>query len=889
LSYISARENRKTDRIDVVERVNGKRLFTSYAIDHSFYIDAPNGKYQSIYRTPLDKITPLNRTEFQKELNIRKGGGRIWESDLHPVFRILSQNYRNQSVPEIQIGFLDIEVSWCPERGYAPADDPFNEINAITILHYWTKQLITLSLPPRTISFEKAQEIASKFDNTFVFESESELLNTFLDLIEDCDILSGWNSKFFDIPYLINRITRVMGADHAKRFCLWGEKPKAKVVTKYGSDVNTYDLVGRIHLDLMDVYRKFTYEERHSYSLDSIAEHELKKSKTPYAHSLDRLYKDDFEKFIEYNRQDVILLGELEDKLKFLALLNDLAHDTTTLMDTCMGTVMMVDQAIINRAHDLGFIVPNKRGNFRGQSDEDEDRAVGAYVAHPKTGIQEWIGVIDINGLYPSAIRALNMGLETIVGQLRPTITESIITEKLKEKNMTYAHAWENQFGSFEYQAVMEQKPGVDITIDWEESGESDTISASQCYDLIFNGDQSWMLSGNGTIFRTDIPAIIPGLLSQWISDRKELQKKKKEATIPSEISFYDRRQLTKKIVTNSLYGALLNESCRFNDKRIGQSVTLSGRGICHHMNSFVNECITGEYNVSGEAIVYVDTDSSNFSAWPTIKSLVESGELAWSKEKAVELYTAIGDKVNESFAGFMKRAYNCPDEFGSLIKASCESIGSRGLYITKKRYAILNYWKDGKYLDDPKLKAMGLDLRRSDTPVVCQKFLKKILLTLLEGGSEKTLIDEINTFKTEFKNLPLYEQGTPKRVNKLTYYGDLIKIGKGNRVPGHVRAALNWNTLRAINNDNVHTRILDGMKTIVCPLKPNSLKMTSVAYPIDESHLPDWFTRLPFDNDAMIEAVVEKKIENLLDVLESWPRILSGTKKVNSFNDFFD
>ena len=887
MSYISARENRKTDAIDVVERVKGRRIFTSYPADHSFYIESPTGKYQSIYRTPLDKITPLNRTEFQKELAIRKGGARIFESDLHSVFKILSQNYKNQPAPEIQIGFLDIEVAFCPERGHAPIEDPFNEITSITILHYWTKQLITLALPPKTIPFEKAQEIAARFDNTFVFESEIELLNTFLDLIEDCDVLSGWNSKFFDLPYLINRISRIMSADDTRRFNFWNEKPKPKVVTKYGNDVNTYDLVGRIHLDLMDVYRKFTYEERHSYSLNAIAEHELQKSKTPYAFSLDRLYKEDFEKFIEYNRQDVILLGELEDKLKFLALLNDLAHDTTTLMDTCMGTVMMVDQAIINRAHDLGFIVPNKRRNFREEV-EEEEHAVGAYVAHPKTGLQEWVGVIDVNSLYPSVIRALNMGLETIVGQLRPVLSDQMVQEKMKIKNMTFAHAWENQFGSFEYQAVMAQKPGVDITIDWEESGENDTLSAKQCYDLIFNGEQPWMLSGNGTIFQTDIPAIIPGLLSQWYSDRKDLQKKKKEATTPSEVSYYDRRQLIRKINLNSLYGALLNNSSRFNDQRIGQSVTLTGRGVCHHMNSFVNECVTGKYDVSGDAVLAADTDSSNFSAWTTIKPLVDSGELVWDKEKAVELYMAIGDKVNESFQGFMKRAYNCPDEFGKLIKASCESVGYRGLYITKKRYAILNYYVDGKYLAEPKLKAMGLDLRRSDTPEVCQEFLKKILLTLLEGGSEKTIIDEINAFKLEFKNLPLHEQGTPKRVNKITHYTSLIKNGKGNRVPGHVRAAINWNTLRSINNDHVHTRILDGMKCVCVPLKNNALKMTSVAYPIDEVHLPDWFLQLPMDHNSMIQSVVYKKLENLLGILQNWNNIEAATIKGTSFNDFF-
>ena len=273
--------------------------------------------------------------------------------------------------------------------------------------------------------------------------------------------------------------------------------------------------------------------------------------------------------------------------------------------------------------------------------------------------------------------------------------------------------------------------------------------------------------------------------------------------------------------------------------------------------------------------------NSSQFSAWPIMKPLVDAGQSQWNREIAVDLYCAIADKVNASFSEFMKKSFNCPERFGQLIRGSCETVGSKALYITKKRYAILNYYKDGKYLTEPKLKAMGLDLRRTDTPIICQKFLKSILLELLNNGKEQTIIDMINAFKEKFKALPLHEQGTPKRVNKLTYYDDLIKKGKGDRVPGHVRAAINWNNLREINGDKVHTRIVDGMKCIICPLKNNNMQMTSIAYPTDEIYLPEWFIKLPFDNEAMIAAVVDKKIENLLSKLPTWKNI-SSTRRIN-------
>jgi DNA polymerase elongation subunit (family B) len=885
--YVSARLNKKTEKVDVVERVNGKRLFNSFPVDYSFYFDDPNGSFRTIYNTPVSKIEPKTSSEFHREL-ASLHNRRIWESDLNPIFKCLAQHYRHQNPPELHVAFLDIEVDFDKDKGYAPIDDPFSPITAITVKQQWTGELITLALRPRTYTEAEANEIGAKFENTMIFNNEIDLINAALDLIDDADVISGWNSEGFDLPYIVNRIARVMSKDDTRRLCLWGERPKDKVVQKYGTEFNTYELIGRTHLDLMNVYRKFTYEERHSYALNAISEHELKQSKTPYSGSLDKLYYEDFEKFIEYNRQDVTLLSLLEDKLKLLELLNDVAHNTTTLLQTCMGTVAVIDQAITNRAHDFGMIVNNKKRTTQSEDNlEEDDGAAGAYVAAPKAGLHEWVGVIDINSLYPSCIRALNMGLEKIVGQLRPIMTDQYIDEKIKDGN-TFAAAWEGLFGSLEYQAVMAKRPGIDVTIDWEMSGTNDTVTAEECYELIFNSGQPWMLSGNGTIFAFDKDAIFPGLLADWYKERKEFQKKMHEATDQKEKAFYKRRQLVQKILLNSAYGATLSPSCRFYDKRFGQSVTLSGRVICKHMNSYVNECITGDYAIDGAAIIAADTDSSQFSAWSTLKPMVDRKELEWTKESAVQLYIAIGEKVNASFPEFMATAFNCPEQFGSLIKASCESIGYRGLYITKKRYAILNYFFDGDWLKEPKLKAMGLDLRRSDTPAICQVFLKELLMSFLKEGSEQTIITMINDFKKKFKSLPPAEQGTPKRINKLTYYAELIQKGKGNRVPGHVRAAINWNLLREINRDKVHARIVDGMKCVVCPMKDNSMNMTSVAYPIDEIHLPDWFTKLPFDNDHMIASVVDKKIENLFGKLKNWKTIESSTKKANTFDDFF-
>lgn len=1039
--------------------------------------------------------------------------------------------------------WVDVKKSTLLEKGspigFAPISDPFNKITAISVYLDWIDKLITLVIPPKTLSLESAQQIVSQFENTYLFEKEEDMLTMFLSLIEDADILSGWNSEGYDIPYIVGRITRVLSKDDTRKLCLWNQLPKERRFEKYGAETFTFDLVGRVHLDYMQLYQKYTFEERHSYSLDSIGEYELDERKVSYDGSLDQLYNQDFHKFIAYNRQDVALLEKLDKKLRFIELANDLAHANTVTLPTTMGSVAMIDQAIINETHSLGYIVANKKHrkeDFQENEDGPSDtQAAGAYVATPKVGMHSYIGAIDINSLYPSAIRALNMAPETLIGQLRQTKTMAYITDKMAKKvkengklgpGESFAAAWDGLFGSLEYMAVMRQDPNTEIIIDWE-NGESHTTTADVVYDLIFKNNKPWILSANGTIFRSDKEGIIPGLLRKWYAERKQLQKKKKEATSVSNgipvntslasnlinsstfsqtidifdpslllsyineekinelqqymnkfglivdnniikfkdysnakywIYYYDKSQNIRKIQLNSTYGALLNVGCRFNDQRIGQSTTLSGRVIAKHMDSFVNECITGEYDHTGESIIYGDsvtgdslirteqgtvtieelfnsckkhstkngkeygcdintkvvgfniytdepilspisfvirhktkkklyrittdtssvkvtrdhsimvdrggfifelkptelqkndliiqynefgvtrhkailidplppsneyvydisvsgedpvffannilvknTDSVFFSAWPLIKDKVESGEVEWNRDICVQIYDDIAKQVNESFPIMMEQSFHCPRKNGEIIRGGRELVGSRGLFIKKKRYAVLIYdmegvrydlmdeetaTKKGLHYKLGKVKAMGLDLKRSDTPKIVQTFLSEILLEVLQDTTKEIIFEKIKEFKKTFSALPAWEKGTPRRVNNLTMYSEKEKKEGSTNMPGHVRAAMNWNTLRRMHTDSYSMEIMDGMKIIVCSIRNNPMGFTSVAYPIDEERIPNWFKELPFDNELMEETIVDKKLENLLGVL-NW--VLAGqTQTKNTFNSLF-
>ena len=884
MSYIDALFDREHDRIHVVERRDGERRYQEYAPNYTFYYDDPRGKFVSIYGTPVSRFSTRNNKEFRKEVRIQSGK-QLYESDINPIFRCLEENYKGQDGPKLNVAFFDIEVDFDPERGFSRPEDPFNPITAISVYLGWVDRLITLVVPPRHMTWATAQEICAEFPDTLLFEREEDMLNTFLDIIEDADALSGWNSEGYDIPYTVNRVTRVLSKDDTRRFCLWNQHPKGRTFERFGTENQTYDLIGRVHMDYMQLYRKYTYEERHSYSLDAILEYEGLEGKTKFEGTLDALYNQNFKRFIEYNRQDVNGLAQLDKKLKFLDLANTLAHENTVLLQTTMGAVAVTEQAIFNEAHERGLVVPNRKERYS----DDDTAAAGAYVAYPRKGIHEYVGSIDINSLYPSAIRALNMGPETIVAQLRPIMTERYIADKMRSGS-SFAAAWEGLFGSLEYTAVMEQKPGTEITIDWQDGAES-VHSAAEIWHMIFDSNQPWMITANGTIFTYEREAVIPGLLKRWYAERQDMQTRLKECKDPAEEEYWDKRQLVKKINLNSLYGAILNPGCRFFDKRIGQSTTLTGRAIAQHMDAYVNECITGKYDHVGEAIIYGDTDSCYFSAYPVLKPEIEAGRMTWTRDIAVQLYNSIADQVNESFPGFMEQAFHVPRGMGEVIRGGRELVASKGLFITKKRYAVMYYDKENKRVDthgEPgRVKAMGLDLKRSDTPKVIQDFLSQILNDVLTGATRDEIIEKIREFKYVFKERPGWEKGSPKRVNNLTKYAkEEERQGRAN-MPGHVRAAINWNNLRRMNSDKYSMQIVDGMKTIVCKLKSNPLGWTSIGYPTDETNLPEWFKELPFDDTEMEATVVDQKLDNLLGVL-GWD-LAAATNTENTFQTLFE
>ena len=724
MSYVDAFHDTTKDKILVSERVNGERKIITLHPEYNFYFADPRGKVKSVYGEPVTEVRCKTLKEFRKNIAINRATGKLYETDVKPVNKTLEKHYLNIDPPKLHSCFFDIEVDFDPVRGFSSPEDAFMPITAIGVYLDWMDAMVCLAVPPKTLSWEQAQNIGSQYKEVILFKDEAEMLKTFLTLIEDADILSGWNSEGYDIPYTVNRIVKILGRSETRRLCLFNQLPKERKFESFGSERQSYDLIGRVHLDYLQLYRKYNYEERHSYRLDAIGEIELGEKKVVYDGSLDRLYNHDFGRFLEYNIQDVMLIANMDKKLQFIDLANTIAHDNTVLLYTTMGAVATTEQAIINEAHRRGFVVPDRK---RGGSKKDT-AAAGAYVAFPQKGFHEWIGSMDINSLYPSVFRALNMAPETIVGQLRPDFTDEEILNSQKLDKKSFADAWLGKFGTNEYEMVMAKDVNKSMTLDMED-GSTVEVTGADVYNLIFESGQPWCLSSNGTIFKTDVQGVVPGLLERWYAERQELQAKKKSAETDEENAFYDKRQLVKKINLNSLYGAILNPGCRFFDKRIGQSTTLTGRRITRHMGAKVNELLTGSYDHTGETIIYGDTDSIFLIDNKSVNDFIK--------------------QINKNLPDPMELEDEGTYESGIFLEKRNSKSGA------KKRYALMN--KDGS------LTIKGLESKRGDWSKLSKDSQIKILTSVLKTKSIKSaekmireIIENINNNSMTIDNFIL-------------------------------------------------------------------------------------------------------------------------------------
>lgn len=661
-------------RIFVAERTeDGTRNIKTHLPPYTFYYSDPQGTHRSIKGDRLNKHRSYKYPEYKRALDAQIGRGcEIFESDVSPVFRLLEERYPGDQGPDLNISFLDIEVDKDPKRGFASVNNPYAAVNAITVYNKWNDEAITIMVPPENLTMEECRKLLDgelfqdaegnlvterpdnddfepmvESDGYYLVENEAILLELFLDVIEDADVLSGWNSTFFDIPYLMHRIRHVLGgesiakiaaekdwesyspSDESRvwidRFNLFPCEPSLRPVEHFGTTEKTYQLHGRIHLDYLELYRKFTYEELHSYTLDFILQHEVNQTKVAYEGSLDQLYRWDFRRFTAYNRQDTMGLSDIDDKRKMIALANSMAHMAGVTMDKVMGSVAIIEQAILKTLHKQNLVC------FDRVEKEKDLPVPGAYVVNPEKGSYDWVCSYDFNSLYPTVIRIINISPETLIGQFDPGETHDRWFELFAEYDDS-ARTWGQFTGALEYHRIMGDQEEIErhgitwdpdhhLTLHIEDENESITLPASQWREVL--AENGWSVSANGTVFDLSREGIVTQCMEGWYAERAAFKKKaaalfkkadkiedeEEKAKVLEEAQYYDMVQLVKKIFLNSTYGAYLNRFFRFYDPRLGASVTLSGRVMTKHMIKEVARIMTGNYDEQERrAVIYGDS-----------------------------------------------------------------------------------------------------------------------------------------------------------------------------------------------------------------------------------------------------------------------------------------
>lgn len=940
MSYVGVAALRDhKDMLRVWERTpDGKRIYKDHKKPYYFYTPDPDGPYTSIFGDKLVRHDFDTKDSFDAAVNRER---ECFESDIPPLFKFLMDTYYQAPIPKLNLAFLDIEVDYQPELGFSSPSNPYAPINAITIWQSWCNEYITLVVPPKgwtgedtfqaLLKSEKDQFGIGDILNVLVCRNEKELLQATIELIDDADIISGWNSEFFDLPYLVQRIERVLGRHAVGRLSLPGAQfPQERLVKRFGTEEKTYTLYGRTHLDLLELFKKFTFEGRTSYALGNILAEEVDIRKLTYDGSLHQLYNGtwlphkqqvdpakvssivdrltraqhelvlaigtpaekrlrnevrnlSFVRFVLYNVRDVEGLVKLEDKFKFIPLVNQMAHENTVLFENIKGTVRYVETGITLRAHnEYNLIVPDK--HITGANEKVE----GAIVMNPKIGLHRWLAGVDLVSLYPTNIRSLNMSIETFVGQF---IEEEI--------------AWRLiMLGQ-----VRDERSGVVVPGDMSQvlrcvMDDGDVIDATAAEWRQAILQQKWGISGFGTLFRFDKPGMVADTLTFWFAERKRLQAEKKKwakevkrlekeleaKPDDNELNFalreakrqeehYDLLQLTKKIQLNSTYGALLNEAFRFGRREIGASVTGTGRQITTFMAETLGkalgkpgtlkktttkeeEKIAGNgdtYNVHhyeplSEAIIYGDTDSCYFKTGAT------------NKADAIKIADAAAAEVNAAFPQFMVEAFNCQPGFEGLMKANREIVGSAGLFQAKKKYVIQLVDLEGMEVN--KLKSQGSEIKKADTPKEVQQFLKALLDLVLTDAPYEQLEAYVNgargTLIKQVKNV--LTLAVAKQVNNLdALYAEWQRVEKhGGKVnlPGHVRAAVNYN--EALQEYAPGSKLLrSGDKALILYLRSNPHGWKSIAIPAEFETMPEWFDE-HFEVD--LKLTEEKLIDNKID-----------------------